>query len=113
MIRYQFCVRVAGRQPPTDKLKTCSERAQLVLDAQVGGTADKGKLKKHDEGKFLINPDLPHARRVESHPDALKTIEIEIIHVSEVLIGGSCVPDRSERTLYHAQKGRDSAQTDL
>lgn len=70
-----------SRQLPSDELVRCAEWPRLASEARSGDAAARDRLKAH----------------MEATQESVRT---KIVHVSEVLAGGTCVPDHRAVVFY-------------
>ena len=105
LTRYKFCCD-CDRVPPRDKITRCSEWPRLVSDAQKGDAAARERLKDHMRCKLSIVPHFhSHSlqredKLIKSYADTQNHPVTEVLHVSNVLAGGTCVPDERDAIVY-------------
>ena len=115
IVHYKFCFNNPTKLPPKDEIIRCSEWPQLELDARAGDPEARRELRSHIQGMLLIVlfPFPCRNREVNNNAETQKDVETELIHVSEKLPGGTCVPDKSDAIFHAAGRGRSSADTDV
>jgi hypothetical protein len=98
--RYKFCSELKSpvKALPPGKTDRCREFPQLVQDARTSDLMAARRLVDHISCKFSIS--LVPCRSKENndrYADSHGWVQTEVVHVSKVLPGGTCVPNRRQR----------------
>jgi hypothetical protein len=103
---YKFCSdpRDPHRSPPDDTVEPCTEFRKLVIASGSGGLLVTQRLVDHQKCKLIVVDfivPLQKARKGNRRgdTDCRKWQSITtILHVSEILPGFSCIPDKTQWT---------------
>ncbi len=107
LTHYRFCVKSPDKELPTSKLIRCREWPQIESNARRGGTAARNQFRNHITGKLLIT--VLQIREDNDYTETHDNAQTKVEHVSTILIGGTCVPDASDKQYARTQ----STATDM
>lgn len=98
--RWEYCSTTVPQRElrplDPDEVVRCKQWSQLWGEAQDGDGETKKRLATHMRGACLTAHGLDRSRRYNGSTASQNNIKTGIKHVSDVLAGGTCIPDMSQ-----------------
>jgi hypothetical protein len=105
---YRFCTETT-RQPPDDKFDICANFKKLLSESQhaaLDGFMPAVRVRDHHKCKLWSFPFPTSSAKVMVTVDSWDWAQTEVVHVEEVLLGGTCVPDKSVSRVRRHPEGQ-------
>jgi hypothetical protein len=104
LTHYRFCT-ATTKQPPEDKFDICAHFKKLLSESQHAAPGDfmpAIRVRDHHKCKLWSFPFPISSAKIMLTVDSWDWAQTEVVHVEEVLPGGTCVPDRqASRFMRH------------